>query len=349
MASCTGVSGAARGDSGEASAREARALVDSLRHALRLPGMAVTVLRDGRPVLSEGFGFADVARGTRATADTKFRVGSVSKLFTAVALVRLAESGMVDLNAPVRRYLASYPAHWPDLTLRQLAGHTAGVRHYRGSEFFSTARYASLGNAMRVFIQDTVLFAPGTRYAYSSYGFTVIGATMEEVTGEAFPDLLQRLVFSPLGLRRTVPDSAGRTIEGRAVLYAIGNDGVTEAPEDDLSSKWPGGGYLATTSDLARFGWLVLRPGFLGDPARREMITAQRLLTGATTGVALGWRVGTDSAGRSYLHHGGTSNGGTAFLLVYPDDGLVVAMASNAFARWSTREALQVASIFLRR
>jgi CubicO group peptidase (beta-lactamase class C family) len=202
---------------------------------------------------------------------------------------------------------------------------------------------------MRVFIQDTVLFAPGTRYAYSSYGFTVIGATMEEVTGEAFPDLLQRLVFSPLGLRRTVPDSAGRTIEGRAVLYAIGNDGVTEAPEDDLSSKWPGGGYLATTSDLARFGWLVLRPGFLGDPARREMVTAQRLLTGATTGVALGWRVGTDSAGRSYLHHGGTSNGGTAFLLVYPDDGLVVAMASNAFARWSTREALQVASIFLRR
>lgn len=335
--------------SGDADQRtgEASAFVDSLRGALRLPGIAVTVLRDGQVELSAGFGFADVARASAATPATRFRVGSVSKLLTAVALMRLVETEVLDLDAPLRSYLDEYPVRWPDLTLRQLAGHTAGVRHYRGAEFFSRTSYSTLRSAMGIFEADSLLFAPGSAYAYSSHGYTVIGAAMERVTGEAFPDLLRRTVLAPLAMRRTVPDS-GRPIDGKAVLYDVGRDEVTVAPTDDLSSRWPAGGYLSTTTDLARFGWLALQPGFLGETARREMVTPQRLASGRTTDVGIGWRIGTDPDGRRYLHHGGSSNGGSAFLLVYPDQGLVVAMASNAFARWGVAEALHVASIYLR-
>jgi CubicO group peptidase (beta-lactamase class C family) len=309
--------------------------------------MAVTVLRNGQVEMSAGFGFADVARATAATPDTKFRIGSVSKLLTAVALMRLVEMHVLDLDAPLRGYLDEHPAQWPDLTLRELAGHTAGVRHYRGAEFFSRTSYPTLRAAMEIFAADSLLFAPGSAYAYSSHGYTVIGAAMERVTGEAFPDLLRRTVLAPLAMPRTVPDSGG-AIDDKAVLYDIGRDEVTVAPTDDLSSRWPAGGYLSTTADLARFGWLALRPGFLGETARREMVTPQRLTSGMTTNVGIGWRTATDSAGRPYLHHGGSSNGGSAFLLVYPDQGLVVAMACNAFAQWGISEALHVASIFLR-
>jgi serine beta-lactamase-like protein LACTB len=157
----------------------ARAFVDSLRVARSLPGMAVTVTRDGRVVLSEGFGLADREQDIPATPSTKFRVGSVSKLFTAVALMRLVEEGTVDLDAPLRRYIDPYPSQWPAITLRQLAGHVAGIRHYRGAEFFSRTEYASLRDANAIFMADSLLFPPGSRYAYTSYGYNLLGAVLE--------------------------------------------------------------------------------------------------------------------------------------------------------------------------
>ena len=132
-------------------------------------------------------------------------------------------------------------------------------------------------------------------------------------------------------------------------LYAIPNQGdVTSAPEDDLSSRWPSGGYLSSTDDLARLGRTMLSPGFLQPASIELMVTPQRLVSRTQTTVGIAWRVGTDSTGRSYYHHGGTSNGGSAFLLVYPQRQLVVAVAANAFGQLSEREARSVAAFFLR-
>ncbi|MEX2151966.1 MAG: serine hydrolase domain-containing protein [Gemmatimonadaceae bacterium] len=328
---------------------EARAFVDSMRLAQSLPGVGVTVVQAGRPVWSEGLGVADREHAVAATPATKFRVGSVSKLFTAAALMRLVDAGLLDLDTPIRKYLPRYPSTLPDVTLRQLAGHTSGIRHYRGVEFLSTAEYASLSDAIGIFIGDTLLFPPGSRYSYSSYGYNLIGAVIETVTGEPFPTMVDRLVFTPLGMLNTVPDSSGRIILGRAALYRVAADGnVTTAPSDNLSSRWPSGGYLSTTQDLAQFGVGVRRPGFLTAKSLSLMFAPQRLSTGSTTQVGIGWRIATDSAGRVYYHHGGSSNGGAAFLLVYPIQETVVAMGSNALGSWSAPEARRVAAFFLR-
>ena len=144
----------------------ARRYVRALLEQQRLPGLAVTITVAGRIVWHEGFGYADVAAKVPASPETLFRIGSVSKLLTAAALMRLVESGTVDLDAPISTYV-NVPAALARVTLRQLAGHTAGVRHYGGNEFLSTQHHESMQSALGVFINDTLLAQPGTRYSYS--------------------------------------------------------------------------------------------------------------------------------------------------------------------------------------
>ncbi len=335
-------------DSATAAQRDRAArFIDSLASAQRLPGLAVTVSIGRRVVFDHGVGFADVTARTPATSNTRFRIGSVSKLLTATVLMRLAQTGRLDLDDPLSRYVTVPPALGA-ATLRQLAGHLGGVRHYRGNEFFSTTHYDSLVEAIGVFVNDSLVAPPGTRYSYSSYGYNLLGIVIERVTGLPFPDALRRHVLEPLSLHATVPDVNGRAIPDRARLYMLSGDTVAEAPADDLSGRWPSGGYLSSTSDLARFGRSILAPGLLDAESLRTMLTPQRLPSGESTSVGIGWRVSSDSAGRRYFHHGGSSNGGQAFLLVYPDEQLVVAMASNAFARWGEGEAVELAGVFLK-
>jgi CubicO group peptidase (beta-lactamase class C family) len=163
-----------------------------------------------------------------------------------------------------------------------------------------------------------------------------------------FTTLVEREVLGPLGLRATGPDVRDQDIPQRARTYSVSSTGTTPAPEDDLSGRWPSGGYLSSTDDLVRLGQSVLGPGLLDSASLRIMLTPQQLSNGTTTRVGIGWRVSVDSAGRRYLHHGGTSNGGSAFLLVYPEEQLVVAVASNAFTGWGERDVVRLAGFFLR-
>lgn len=328
----------------------ARTLVGALAERERLPGLAITVSvggNDRAAVWREGFGFADAEARTPATPGTRFRIGSVSKLLTATALMRLSDGGAIDLDTPIAKQMPALGPPLRDVTLRQLAGHLAGIRHYRGNEFLSNDHYESLAAAAGVYAGDTLVAAPGSKYAYSSYGYNLIGAVLESVLGMPFPEVIRRTVTGPLEMRSTGPDLKGKPISQRARTYHLTADGAGLAPEDDLSGRWPSGGYLSSTDDLARLGRAVLKPGFLTPASLAVMLTPQRLASGEATSVGIGWRVSTDARGRRYLHHGGTSNGGAAFLLVYPEEQLVVAMASNAFARWGERDALAVADIFL--
>jgi CubicO group peptidase (beta-lactamase class C family) len=328
----------------------ARQFVGALVERERLPGLAITVSigRTGRQVVwHDGFGFADLETRTPATPETRFRIGSVSKLLTAAALMRLSQTGVVDLDAPIDRYMTGLPPQLRGITLRQLAGHLAGIRHYRGNEFLSNASFSTLHDALAMFASDSLVAAPGSRYAYSSYGYNLIGAVLEEVSATPFTELIRQQVTTLLTMSATTPDLKGAAIPQRARTYSIGASGVTHVPEDDLSGRWPSGGYLSSTDDLARLGRAVLTPGLLNSASLGVMLTPQRLNSGDATSVGIGWRVSVDSRGRQYLHHGGSSNGGAAFLLVYPKEELVVAIASNAFAQWGERDALAIAGIFL--
>ena len=305
----------------------------------------MTVSRGNDLIWREGFGLANIEADRAATPKTQFRVGSVSKLVTAAALMRLAEAGRIDLDAPVSTYLG-LPEALGRVTLRQLAGHLAGVRHYRDGEFLSETHYARLREALAVFTSDPLVAPPGARYSYSSYGYNLIGAVLEARLNLPFSEIARREVLEPLGMRLSLIDDGGTMRSSKARGYTVGTGDPMPAPYDDLSGRWPSGGFLMTTDDMTRLGRSILAPGFLSAASLSTLLTPQRLASGEATSVGIGWRVNRDPEGRTYFHHGGSSNGGQAFLLVYPDQQLVVAMAANAFTDWGEKEALELAKIF---
>ena len=310
------------------SAARAR-IVDSMAKA-GVPGVSITVLRHGRRIWSEGLGFADLEQRVRVTPLTRFRIGSVSKSLTAAALGLLVEAGRLDLDAPVQRYVPGFPVkRWP-ITSRQLGGHVAGIRHYRGDEFLSMRRYATVDEGLAIFRDDPLEFEPGTQYLYSSYGWNLLSAVIEGASGERFLDFMRTRVFLPLGLRQIVPDHPDNIIAFRARWYTGARDSLANAPYVDQSYKWAGGGFLSTTEDLAIFGQAMLAGTLLKPATFALLTTAQRTRDGKDTGYGIGWAVGRDRAGRRRIAHSGGSTGGTAYLILYPDDGLVLAMLANS-------------------
>jgi serine beta-lactamase-like protein LACTB, mitochondrial len=328
-------------------ATERRFILDTMR-VLGAPGASVTVIKDGAIVWSEGFGWADLEQRVPVTPLTRFRIGSVSKSLTSIGLGLLVQEGKIDLDAPVQRYVPSFPTKRAPVTIRELAGHTAGIRHYHGNEMVMQRHYASVTEALDIFSRDTLLFTPGTRFSYSSYGFNLLSAAMERAAGEPFVEFMTRRVIEPMGLRHTVAEFTDSLIPFRAHFYtrADSGNGIINAPYTDNSYKWAGGGFLSTTEDLARMGQLLLDGGVLRPQIRQLLWTSQRTTDGKETGYGMGWFTDHDAAGRRRIFHSGGSVGGTAYLLIYPDEKLVLALLVNS-DRTFVRAAPRIAEGFL--
>lgn len=304
-------------------------LVDSMARA-NIPGVSVTVMKDGKVIWSEGFGYADLEERVPVTPLTRFRVGSISKAFTAAAVGQLWEGGKLDLDAPVQRYVPSFPEkRWP-ITTREVAGHLAGIRHYRGNEFLRDRHYNSVTAGLAIFEHDSLLFEPGTRYHYSTYGYALVSAVVEGASGEPYLGYMREHVFLPLGMIHTVAEFPDSLIPWRARFYTRNSAGPeVNAPPVDNSYKWAGGGFISTTEDLVRYGEAYLEPGFLAPQTIQLLWTSQHTRDGKRTGYGIGWAVGQDSAGHRVISHSGGSVGGTAMLLIYPDERLIVALLTN--------------------
>jgi CubicO group peptidase (beta-lactamase class C family) len=325
-----------------------RLIMRELLQKIGVPGMAVAVGVEGDVVWSEGFGFADLELSVPATRLTRFRVGSVSKPITAAALGLLVERGQLDLDAPVQRYVPTFPEkRWP-VTSRALAGHLSGVRHYLGRETYSSRRYDTVLEGLSIFQDDTLLFEPGTRFSYSSYAWNLLSAVVEGASSERFLPFMDANVFRPIGLRHIVADHTDSLVPNRTRFYARTREGgVLNAPYVDNSYKWAGGGFLSTAEDLVRFGMAHVQPGLLQPETLELLWTSQRTNDGEPTNYGIGWAVGTDHHGRRVVHHGGGSVGGRAFLLLFPEDGVVVAILANSSAPMTFGTAWTIAEPFL--
>jgi CubicO group peptidase (beta-lactamase class C family) len=295
-----------------------------------VPGASVAVGVGDDLVWSEGFGWADIEAGVPVTSLTKFRIGSVSKTVTASAIGLLMERGQLDLDAPVQQYVPAFPQkRWP-VTVRQVAGHIAGVRHYRGQENFSTRRYPDVTSGLEIFTADSLLFEPGTDYSYSSYGWNLISAVIESASGEEFLPFMRDEVFEPLGMRHTVPDHTDSIIPQRVSFYENGRDGaVVNAPYVDNSYKWAGGGFLSTPEDLIRFGQEHMDAGFLQGSTLDELKRPMTLRSGESTNYGIAWRTTVQADGDVTLGHSGGSVGGTTLFITIPAHDMVVAGVVN--------------------
>lgn len=311
-------------------ARERARAIACEKLAPNIPGFAIAVAVDGKLVWSEAFGYADLEAQRPATIATQFRIGSVSKPLTAAAVAQLYERGRLDLDAPIQRYVPSFPEKSAPITTRLLGGHLAGIRHYRGGEFVLNQRYPTVTAGLAIFQNDPLLAPPGTRYSYSSYGFNLISAVVEGASGEPFLAYMSRHVFKPLGMTSTAPDRNDSLIPNRTRFYERSEAGqFVPSPTVDNSYKWAGGGFLSTAEDLVRFGSAHLKPGYLKAATLELLFTPQRTTSGQVTVYGIGWNVATDTLGHRTVFHGGGSIGGTTAFGVDRDSRVVIALVTN--------------------
>jgi serine beta-lactamase-like protein LACTB len=295
-----------------------------------IPGMSVSVVTGGELRWSSGYGQADLENDVPATPQTVYRLASVSKPVTAVAAMQLAEQGKLDLDAPVQTYVPSFPAKpWP-VTTRQLLGHLGGIRHYAEGELETTRHYATLTAALDIFQNDPLVQEPGTRYLYSTYGYTLAGAIVEAAAGTTFGDYVRKNVFEPAGMTGARVDDVFEIIRHRAHGYQKGPAGALQnSGLADTSYKVPGGGLCATAPDLARFAIAVWKGVLVRPETRRQMFTSLKTRDGKPTGYGLGWALGKDPRGRGEVFHRGAQQRVTSLLYTQPERSLAVVVFAN--------------------
>ena len=333
-----------------------RSAIRALMEESKIPGMSVSVGINGKVVWSEGFGYADMENRVPVSKETRFRLGSVSKMLTIAAVARLYEEGKLDLDASINQYVPTFPDKGHKITARQLAGHLGGIRHYQAKDYtngrnIDFEHYDTVTDSLKIFQDDPLVAEPGTRYQYTTFGFTLLSAVVESASKKSFLDYMQEAVFQPLKMEQTTADRPDRIISNRTRFYDLDRSGqIVNSPYVDPSYKWSGGGMLSTPEDLIRFGSAYLRPGFLKAETLDLLFTSQRTSDGKETGVGIGWRVAKDSAGRRIVHHAGSMGGCRAVILIYRDAGVVVAMVSNlgATPRAIEESAQALAAPFLK-
>ena len=308
----------------------AEVVVQEFMQENNVPGMSAAVGIGREIVWSEGFGYADLENNVKTTVQTRFRIGSVSKPVTAAALAILLEQGKLDLDSSIQTYVPTFPKkRWP-ITVREVAGHLAGIRHYRGQEFLNQKHYDTVLSGLTIFENDTLLFEPQTKFSYSSYGWNLLSAVVEGASGDSFLHFLKVHLFQPLQMQSITAEYPDSLITYRASFYRLDAKGNTlNAPYVDNSYKWAGGGFISGIEDLVTFGLAHLNHTFLKAETVKLLFQSQKTRDGKTTHYGIGWASGTDSKGRKWVGHSGGSIGGRAMLLLYPQKKMVIALLAN--------------------
>ncbi|HXI94111.1 MAG TPA: serine hydrolase domain-containing protein [Blastocatellia bacterium] len=312
------------------------AAVTAFRSRPSIPGISVAIARDNQIIFRRGYGLADLENQVPATAVTVFRIASVAKSLTAVAAMQLAEKGKLDLDAPVQKYAPSFPTKAFPITTRQLLSHLSGVRGYRSGEGERTYHYESLTDALAVFKDDPLEHEPGTKYAYTTFGYTLLGVVIEGASGMSYSEYLRERVLKPAGMLHTQVDDVYEIIPNRArgyspKVYGQFNGDWRNPALMDSSYKIPGGGLVSTAEDLARFAIAVQNGLLIKQETFEQMSKNQRTRDGRETGYGYGWyvdgREGREPDGSVW--HGGVQQGFTADLWILPRRHLAVVILTN--------------------
>jgi CubicO group peptidase (beta-lactamase class C family) len=285
--------------------------VDRIDHLLasysgEVPGASLLVLRDGRIWYRQAWGLADLDTGRRATPTTNYRLASISKQFTATAILLLVQDGVLTLDQPLRQWLPTLPAAIDGATLRHALCHRTGVPDYE--DFVDPAAAGQWRDANVLALLETLphtLFAPGSAWRYSNGGYALLALVVERASGMAFEDFLQSRIFGPLGMSGTLARTdAGPAVPERAFGNRRGDGRWITADQDATSAVLGDGGIYSSVDDLAKWDAALDDDRLLCDPLRREAFSVQSASDDPDVDYGLGWRISGD-----VLWHSGESIG----------------------------------------
>jgi D-alanyl-D-alanine carboxypeptidase len=320
---------------------EADALRALVARAERLAGDddfsgAVLVAKDGRVLFSHAYGLANRRRRIPNTIRTRFRIGSMNKMFTAVAILQLVAAGKVKLTAPLGKYLPDYPNREvaTKVTIHQLLTHTGGTGNISFPDFLAhRTELRTHADFVKRYGKRGLEFEPGSGWAYSSYGFLLLGVVIEKVTGQTYYDYVQQHVYAPAGMTRSGSLPENQAVADQSIGYTKSPGTTPRVPNTDTlpyRGTSAGGGY-STVEDLARFAHALLSHKLLSAGATKLVITGNpETLPGPLGGrYAYGFEDARAADGNGWVGHGGGAPGMNGDLRIYPKSGYVVAVLAN--------------------
>ena len=293
---------------------------------------AVLVAKDGKVLFSHAYGLADRKRGIPNTLRTRFRIGSMNKMFTAVAILQLVEAGKVDLTAHLGKYLTDYPNRdvATKVTIHQLLTHTGGTGDIFGPDFdLHRTELRTLADYVKLYGKRELEFEPGSRWSYSNYGFILLGRVIEKVTGQSYYDYVRQHIYEPAGMTRSGSLPEDRAVPDRSTGYMKPPGATAWTPNTDTlpyRGTSAGGGY-STVEDLARFADALLSHKLLGPDSTKLLITGK--VNAGPAKYAYGFEDARDADGNGWVGHGGGAPGMNGDLRIYPRSGYVVAVLAN--------------------
>ena len=309
-----------------------------------IPGVALAVLRAGKPVKIAGYGFADLEHRVPVTPRTVFKIGSVSKQFIATGIVLLAQDGRLAIDDPISRHLAGTPETWNRVTLRHLLTHTSGI--VREGPAFDPMRLQPDSVVIRSAFAVPLEFSTGSKYQYCNVCYFTLAEVVARVSGKPWDEFLAERVFRPMGMTSTRATTTTSLVPHRARGYAWRDGGYVNAPE--FLALRPSGAFLSTVEDLARWDAALYDDRVLGRASRESMVQPIRLEDGTMSGYGFGWFL--DSVdGRWRVRHGGTLPGFRAQMTRFPNDSLTVIVLANADGAQPDAIAREVARMYLSR
>jgi CubicO group peptidase (beta-lactamase class C family) len=323
-------------------------LISSYVSDHHVPGVSVAVIEDGRVILTQGYGLADVENNVAATADTVYRIASLSKPITATAAMKLVEAGKLDLDVPIQKYCPDFPAKpWP-ITTRELLSHQSGIRDYRNDEeTINTKHYASIREALSQFASDPLEFEPGTRMQYSSYGYIVLGCVIEGAAGTSYDRYMQQAIFEPAEMPATRLDDVFAIIPHRARGYRVSASGdLQNAVFVDVSNKPPGSGINSTAKDMGNFVAALYTGKLVSKSVLDQMLTPAMTRDKQATIYGLGFFRGGPIGkyhGIEEAGHGGDQQGVSSLLYLLPEQRFGVVILSNLERRESSLSFIELA------
>ncbi|MCH3882688.1 serine hydrolase domain-containing protein [Tenacibaculum aquimarinum] len=308
---------------------KANSIAQEFLNSQKIPGMSISVSQKGKIIWSKGFGYSDIINKTKVNPNsTQFRIASISKTLTSVALAKLVDDKKLNLDAILYEYVPKFPKKEYDFTIRQLGGHLAGIRHYNANEFLLNKKM-SIVEGLDVFKDSKLLFKPQTKFKYSTYGWNLLSVAIQNASKKDYFQYMEKNIFIPLKMNNTVLDISDKENSNRTQFYIKRKGEIKLGPPVNNEFKAAGGGFLSTSEDLVLFGNEFIKQRIISKSSLKELVTPQKTTNGKNTKYGIGISISKTKKRTVRYSHSGGGVGASTYLLIYPEEEIVIAILTN--------------------
>ncbi|WP_299243729.1 serine hydrolase domain-containing protein [uncultured Aquimarina sp.] len=310
-------------------------------------GLSIAISKDGSVIYSNGFGYANIEEQIEMKSDIRIRTASVAKVITATALGRLASEGLLDFDAPIKKYVPYIREPYANLTTRQLAGHTAGLEHRPKGNRYKKKHYATIRETVEL-MNAPLLFKPDTDYKYSTHAFNLLAAVIEGASGKSYLEYMQENIFDALEMSNTKAEDIRVLSKKDAQLYYVKNNQLRNEKITNGSYKIPGASLRSTPTDLVKM-MNAYTNNFISQSVVTEMFKSHQLTNGKKTNVGIAWRSSIDPFGNKIIEHAGNWLGARTVIVYFPEENLSIALMINTSCQVLIEETAHIFAQVIRK